>query len=477
MSQQKIKNISLTHDKTYEEFNKDFYEIFDDLTIFDCEDFNLLKVVLDGLKVDYSSKVHVNDLFKKPYWWIRIVFLRRKLRLSKAEVNFLKTRLKELGGVKVIVRGGFQRAENNMLTSRRFQEVLENFKRDEVAFIGRKAKKGYDNDLDTIEFQNALTYSTFDSEDKKMIKSIKSTLKRISAVGQLGDRDLKNITFSMEKFFVQYKMWKAILESTEAKYHIFLCHYHFEGSLLAFKRKGIRTIEWQHGLIAGEDIFYVMPKKVRSVADRALFADEIWTYGQYWKNLLEKGGEYTKDQIKVFGYYLYSPLQPDEELQEILDVAKGRKIIIIATQTGSETDFMNYSKWLKNDMDIKGQFSDYIIVLKPHPNEPLGLYDALLEDDKFYIYDGSLDALFNISQIIIAIYSTTLIEAHRFDLICYSLFVDRYEDYINKFIEQRFSYLLQPTENPIEKKEELSNQKIVSQDFFQEIDLNMLKLV
>jgi hypothetical protein len=162
-------------------------------------------------------------------------------------------------------------------------------------------------------------------------------------------------------------------------------------------------------------------------------------------------------------------------LQKILDVAGSRKIIIIATQTGSEREFIDYANWLKKDLEQKGLFEEYLIVLKPHPNEPLELYEEVLEENKLYLFNGSLDALFNVSEIIIAIYSTTLIEAHRFDLNCFSLFVDRYEDYINTFVESGFSYLLQPNENPVELMANIRGEKISSRDYFQEVDGNMLK--
>jgi hypothetical protein len=58
-----------------------------------------------------------------------------------------------------------------------------------------------------------------------------------------------------------------------------IVHYHNEGKALAFKRKDIKTIELQHGLIAATDVFYVFPPQTKSIINKALFADEIWVYG------------------------------------------------------------------------------------------------------------------------------------------------------------------------------------------------------
>ncbi|MGL4599152.1 MAG: hypothetical protein ACRCYO_16650, partial [Bacteroidia bacterium] len=46
--------------KTFTEFKSDFYSRFSDPTVFDCGDMNLLKVVLDGLKVRYAERGPVN---------------------------------------------------------------------------------------------------------------------------------------------------------------------------------------------------------------------------------------------------------------------------------------------------------------------------------------------------------------------------------------------------------------------------------
>ena len=67
--------------RTFSDFKNDFYKRVPDLTLFDCGDINLLKVVLDGLKVNYVKKGKVRSYLFYPtflyflYLWFKKMFI------------------------------------------------------------------------------------------------------------------------------------------------------------------------------------------------------------------------------------------------------------------------------------------------------------------------------------------------------------------------------------------------------------------
>src|SRR5688572_24037924 len=70
--------------KTFSEFKKGFYSKVPDLTIFDCEDYNLLKVVLDGLKVDYKKRGVLDQDIYKPSILNRLLLVARRIKHFKS---------------------------------------------------------------------------------------------------------------------------------------------------------------------------------------------------------------------------------------------------------------------------------------------------------------------------------------------------------------------------------------------------------
>ncbi|MEO1589273.1 MAG: hypothetical protein AAFS00_18495, partial [Bacteroidota bacterium] len=71
-------------DITFSAFNEAFYAAFDDPTIFDCEEFNLLKVVQDGLKVGYNWKTPFGNSLSRIKRYYRIRQWLARFRGSKS---------------------------------------------------------------------------------------------------------------------------------------------------------------------------------------------------------------------------------------------------------------------------------------------------------------------------------------------------------------------------------------------------------
>jgi hypothetical protein len=195
-----------------------------------------------------------------------------------------------------------------------------------------------------------------------------------------------------------------------------------------------------------------MPPQVKNVARKALFADEIWVYGSDWKETLLQGNEYSADQINVLGYYPGPPdVEKCDQLQFILKHRQQRKIIVVATQTKLFSEFIDYLHFLIKDMEVKNQFADFVLVIKPHPNEPKGRYDVFADNQKVFVYDQPVENILRETFFLVSCYSTVIVEALKFNISCFSIFIERCRDYIDEFVRAGYSTCVFPNENFMDK--------------------------
>ncbi|MEL6134434.1 MAG: hypothetical protein AAFR59_13815, partial [Bacteroidota bacterium] len=218
----------------------------------------------------------------------------------------------------------------------------------------------------------------------------------------------------------------------------------------------IKIIELQHGLISPEDIFYIYPPKVAPVVSQALFADQIWTYGQFWKETLQKGVEYSPSQIKTIGYYHFDTPDADSKIIEMGANAKsgGNPLILFTTQTFLHDPFIAYIQWLHQDMTAKGQQAH--IWIKNHPNEKRETYAALEALPNVEIVTGDLKSMFRVCDYHVSIYSTTLYDALREGKQNFALYVESCADYVISVLNSGVAQRVNMNENILE----LSNTQV-----------------
>ncbi len=75
--------------ETFSEFKTQFYKKVNDLSILDCGEINLLKVILDGLKVNYKNRgIKNREIFRNNFingisLFARRVKYRRQIKEAK----------------------------------------------------------------------------------------------------------------------------------------------------------------------------------------------------------------------------------------------------------------------------------------------------------------------------------------------------------------------------------------------------------
>jgi hypothetical protein len=239
-------------------------------------------------------------------------------------------------------------------------------------------------------------------------------------------------------------------------------HYHKEGLIYAAKKHDIKVVELQHGLIAEEDIFYILPQKVKSIVHKSLFADCILTYGNAWKNRLMKGVEYSEEQIKTIGYYHYQSSEVTKAENKIEEMIGNKKVALFSTQTFMENTFIDYIKSIQNNIP-----KDYVVIIKPHPGEKIVLYQqAFAADKNVLVVNCNLDFILSKSVFNITCYSTTVFDAMRHNLKSFAINFDRCQDYVQGFVNENLVVKVEPNENVFDKIELLNTLQINALDWY-----------
>ena len=467
-------------DKTFAEFKTDFYERFDNADIFDCTDFNTIKIVLDGLKANYNQyNLKENYFLKSRFLYnlllsIKLIFIWKRKYVDVYKT--VKKKLSELSSRKYFV--GFSTRtiidENGYKNNLYFSRIVNDLNAHDCIFAGDDSSyqnKKPEFDILKNELMIAQLFVPQSEYDIFLVNQLQKNFTKLSAIGIFTKAELKNIRTAYSFFYQQFRAWNLLFENSSISTAIITVHYHKEGLLYAAKKNGVRIIELQHGLIDEQDIFYVFPEKVQSVVKRALFADYILTYGKSWNKILSKGTEYTEQQVKVLGYYHYKnqSLTNDEKL---LDVRIGsNKVALFTTQTFLEQTFIDYINFIKNTIP-----ANYLIVIKPHPRENLSMYTNCFGNcNNIIIANCSLDFLLSKASFNITCYSTTVFDAMRFNVKSMAINFDRCKDYVQSFVEKNVVVKVEPNQNIFDKLSELNKLEVDSDSWYSEYNFESLE--
>ncbi len=457
---------------SFDKFKESFYSRVKDMHTFDCLDFNALKIVLDGLKVNYSEKgIRDTTIFQFP-WQLRLRLFLQRMRQAK---HYLKAKeisrsLKQKKATYLLFDNGRTAYDSGSRhVSFYFERIRQELGDQAVSVIYQKPVVF--KDAPGVQDLEALKYTDLDAEDLTLKAALKNLYDHIVTKKYFSSAELGNIATAFGIFFSQYRIWKQILSETTLKACLFDQHYHREGMLLALKRLGIRSIELQHGLIAKEDIFYVFPKPVEFIAGRALFPDKIFTYSPYWSGILNSGYEFRKEQVEVLGQYQYINTYISREQENAFyEFIAERPFILVTTQTFLHEHFIRYILWLSADLELR--YAGYVIVVKLHPSEKSQDYEPILNLKNVKVLDCNTEFLLSKCTHHVSVYSTTLYDGSKYACQNYSLDLDLCSDYVQALVNAGVSELLGYDENPLDKP----RIKLNRASFYEDFELHKHKL-
>ncbi len=192
---------------------------------------------------------------------------------------------------------------------------------------------------------------------------------------------------------------------------------------------GIKTIGVAHATIDEHNPMYSFNVLKNSNEPYGFpIPDVTLVHGSFSKNTLVKQG-YPEDKFEILGNPVYfnlneikNTLSP-KKLIEKFNIDANQKVIMLASEYLTE-NHPSYGKYNYNSqmwrklLENFGNNNDFVIILKPHPNENTASYEAILKEidvDNARIIQGDLFELITISSVVIAVFSNVMTDALCFE--------------------------------------------------------------
>jgi hypothetical protein len=401
---------------------------------------SFLKIFQHGLYFQFTKQKHkvIFNYLRFPLWFQEYVYWVKSKR--KSTLSASKHSLKEYV---ILDPGRVVPGPDNQWHSIYFDKITSLIGHEKLTIINQR--EGTNNKADYILKGLVGTLPSLDTMERNLLKEVNESLLFARNSKQFSTSEMRQIRSAMHIFFEEFRVYYNLLKNQPTKKLLFICHYHNEGLIAATKSLGIECIEFQHGLIASNDLYYVYHEQFASVIGKSFFPEKILVYGPYWKRILENGCEYHSHQIFVAGDYLYRIHQ-----NEAPSTTK-ENLILVCAQKNMHDDYTHYVKQLMNHVS---EFPEWKVIVKLHPLEKNkeAYYELSEQGVEIRDIETPLDSLLVRAKIQISIYSTTFYDALGFDVCNYSL--QNYgsmSDYAADMIAESVALPLLINENPVLK--------------------------
>lgn len=450
-----------------------FLAAFDDPTIFDCGQFNLLKVAQDALLRELGSDSSKRIYFTKPRWFLKTYFALKALAQggAKKELN-LPALAKRKWLVLMPLR--FVEGADGKKQQQYLGNLFPHIPSEEMVLYYQQASANFPvpPDLTKPQVDRAFGARQPNREEWKFLKDLQKCYAAVAKNSRFTPEELNHIKFGFDEFWQKYRTLNYCLAELNIQKALLIPGYYTEFFIAALSNHRIPSVEIQHGVITPASHFYIYPQKVKPVVPRALFADRIWVFGEFWKQQLLRGVEFDASQIDVLGDYFvrHTPVPTDE--QNILNFSKKHSsLVLIGTQTKRHKLFKRFAQTLAKK--YAQERPEVAIVLKPHPVENVDLYAGLNTLSNVLITSASLDYLYPLCQVYVSMYSNTLFESTRFGQLQRFVLSDAETNMLAEGIaESGVAQMLGVDEDPMEKIAQRTEQHAVEANHFFQPQLN-----
>jgi len=211
------------------------------------------------------------------------------------------------------------------------ERIASLFPIESVTMLNRKAEPRLTNRIALDQIPR--NYGSPDRAELSMLREVHAIAHKTLNSSYWTKTQKKHILSALHIFFDDFRFYYALFRGQPSQAVLFISHYHNEGLLAALQIVGIRSIELQHGLIAGNDLYYQYSEVFGKGVNKAFFPDKIVVYGSYWKEILMKGCEFKESQIAVGGDYLWQSTQEEPAHTK-------ENIVLICAQKGFHTEYL-----------------------------------------------------------------------------------------------------------------------------------------
>jgi hypothetical protein len=277
----------------------------------------------------------------------------------------------------------------------------------------------------------------------KQMKDLYAVYQKAQASGRWNDEELHYLDSSLHSYLMRYARCLGSYNPSVTKKVFFTVHYINEGFICAMRDMGIQTVELQHGLISGADLYYVYPEDYRPWIKDMFLPDYLFMYGDLWRNRLLQGIEWKPEQLLMMGDYTELFVQEQEKKEK-------ENIVLMCAQKFLSDEYL---PWIEKLKVVLKNHPDWKMVVKLHPYEPkqdVPKYKALAGGQVEIVQSGSLNDWFSISKIQLSVYSTTFYDAIGYDIMNYALIhTGTYDAYVDEMIAAEVAVGIEMQDDPI----------------------------
>ena len=419
----------------------EFEQKFPDGKLFEGKNFNYIKLVQHGLS--YAMTDAQDKLLKKNPFSSWIIYkLKSWLNSKRKKGNFLPQKSEGIlfleGRRKLKLPTG---EEISPITHLLRETILST----EYSWWDTTGAFEMEADFSVRNLSN--WFPPTNEIQKEIYFELKEVLRRIRVANVLSKIEFRYVESAFYVFFKSFRRWYELLSIAKPKTLVGITHYHNEGCLAAAKMLGIKTVELQHGLISRHDLYYVYPEMYRGALAKGMFPNEIWLFGKFWKDVLQRGAESEfMIPVVVGDFKTDSTVNPEK-------INKENRVLLCAQKNLSAP----YIQWIRFMRDhVLPNYPDWKLIVKLHPLE---------SEEKKYLNEGSdcvevlpISASLNEelvrAKIQVSIYSTTFFDALGMNVKNYSLNEIEYSsDYAAEMVELGVAESLKNLEDVIAKYE------------------------
>ena len=446
----------------------EFEQRFPDGKLFEGKNFNYIKLVQHGLSYAMTGaddKLLKNNPFGS--WWLFKLKSRIHARRNK-RLNFLPQKSEGIlfleGRRKLKLPTG---EEISPITHLLRETILST----EYSWWDTTGAFEMEADFSVRNLSN--WFPPTNEIQKEIYFELKEVLRRIRVANVLSKIEFRYVESAFYVFFKSFRRWYELLSIAKPKTLVGITHYHNEGCLAAAKMLEIKTVELQHGLISRHDLYYVYPEMYRGALAKGMFPNEIWLFGKFWKDVLQRGAESEFMIPLVVGDFTTdSKMNPEK-------INKENRVLLCAQKNLSSP----YIQWIRFMRDhVLPNHPDWKLIIKLHPLE---------SEEKKYMNEASdcvevlpISASLNEelvrAKIQVSIYSTTFFDALGMNVKNYSLNEIEYSsDYASEMVELGVAESLKNLEDVIAKYERSPEvlDYLTRQDVFSSFQPGMLSFI
>jgi len=254
--------------------------------------------------------------------------------------------------------------------------------------------------------------------------------------------DVRFLTDRLNKTFLFINYFRRVLKKIHPQIILLVDGYDYKQMSLIYAAKELHipTVELQHGTINSSHMAYMYNK----VLDDHLFADYLFTFGNYFSELIKRYSVVWKDKRVIpvgFPYIEAVKERPEELPEQLKDLASRYKIIYITSQWTVRDELKNFVLQLSEKLN-----NEYLIFYKIHPGE--------MDAEKYYksfwpkrnielIVDKTVNSLeiMKVAAIHSTVYSTSYFESVFFALPNIFIKAPKYSRDIEEFVDGKTTFL------------------------------------